>query len=86
MAFENPRSLQAAANAQKAADQRAAKMKKKGLEVPVDKGKARATYDVPDRLSAREAVEELSKVCPGREWRLVEVDITYEVGLRLAGG
>lgn len=90
MAFENPRSLQAAANVRKEAELRLAKLQKKNAKTApselvessltkVDKGKGRAIYDVPDRLTAREAVEELMRVCPGREWRLVEVDITYEV-------
>lgn len=36
-------------------------------------------YDVPDRLSGRQAVDELRSACPGREWRFVEVDIEHEV-------
>jgi hypothetical protein len=36
-------------------------------------------YDVPDRLSGRQAVDELQSACPGREWRFVEVDIEHEV-------
>ncbi|WVQ80882.1 hypothetical protein IAT38_002989 [Cryptococcus sp. DSM 104549] len=35
-------------------------------------------YDVPDRLSGRDAVDELRDACPGREWRFVEVDVPYE--------
>lgn len=36
-------------------------------------------YDTPDRLSGYEALEELRMSCPGREWRFVEVNVTYEV-------
>ncbi|WVQ93551.1 hypothetical protein IAU59_000626 [Kwoniella sp. CBS 9459] len=51
---------------------------------PNDKGKSKAltplvpTYDVPDRLSGRDAVAELSEVCVGREWRFVEVNVPFE--------
>ncbi|OCF41643.1 cytoplasmic protein [Kwoniella heveanensis CBS 569] len=49
---------------------------------PNDKGKGKAlplpTYDVPDRLSGRDAVAELRQVCVGREWRFVEVNVPYE--------
>ncbi|WVF65921.1 hypothetical protein IAT40_000659 [Kwoniella sp. CBS 6097] len=47
-----------------------------------DKGKNKAptspTYDVPDRLSGRDAVAELREVCQGREWRFVEVNVPFE--------
>lgn len=36
-------------------------------------------YDTPDRLSGYEALTELGKACEGREWRFVEVNVTYEV-------
>jgi hypothetical protein len=36
-------------------------------------------YDVPDRLTGREAVDELVRLNPEREWRFVEVDVTYKV-------
>ncbi|KAI9635713.1 putative cytoplasm protein [Dioszegia hungarica] len=35
-------------------------------------------YDTPDRLSGYEALTELGKACEGREWRFVEVNVTYE--------
>lgn len=41
----------------------------------------RDVYVVPDRLSGLEAVEELRNVCKGREWRFVEVNVPYEVGV-----
>lgn len=37
------------------------------------------TYDVPDRLSGREAVAELRQACPGRDFRFVEVDVDITV-------
>lgn len=46
------------------------------------KGKQRAPernpYDVPDRVSGRDAVEELRGACPGRDFRFVQVDVDVE--------
>ncbi|KAK8845569.1 hypothetical protein IAR55_006284 [Kwoniella newhampshirensis] len=55
-------------------------------KAPVIQGKGKdeeippvlVNYDVPDRISGRDAVTELRAVCPGREWRFVEVDVSYE--------
>jgi hypothetical protein len=41
-----------------------------------------STYQTPDRLSGIEAYEELKEVCE-REWRLVLVDVPFEVGTYL---
>jgi hypothetical protein len=41
-------------------------------------------YDTPDRLSGYEALAELRAACEGREWRFVEVNVTYEVSQRAA--
>ncbi|RIA96028.1 asparagine synthase-domain-containing protein [Glomus cerebriforme] len=35
-------------------------------------------YDVPDRLTGRQGVEELRKIAPGRIWNFVEVNVPYE--------
>lgn len=35
-------------------------------------------YDVPDRLTARNAWEELKRLRPKRRWNLVEVDVPYQ--------
>ncbi|WWC66825.1 uncharacterized protein I206_100732 [Kwoniella pini CBS 10737] len=49
---------------------------------PNDKGKGKApaspTYDVPDRISGRDAVAELREICGNREWRFVEINIPYD--------
>ncbi|WVO16743.1 hypothetical protein L204_104427 [Cryptococcus depauperatus] len=39
-------------------------------------------YHVPDRSSGLFSVAELGRVCPGREWRFVEVDIPFEEAKR----
>ncbi|PWN39473.1 hypothetical protein IE81DRAFT_326514 [Ceraceosorus guamensis] len=36
---------------------------------------SRATFDTPDRLTARRGVQELRGINPQREWRLIEIDV-----------
>ncbi|ODN76195.1 hypothetical protein L202_06116 [Cryptococcus amylolentus CBS 6039] len=48
------------------------KGKNKAPPQPVD------AYKVPDRISGLEAWEELRQVCPGRDWRFVEVNVPYD--------
>lgn len=82
VAFENPRAI---ANAQRERAEReriAARRKLKGkgkVEVPEMEGDISSPYDVPDRMTGRETVAELRKLHPEREWRFVEVDVTYQV-------
>ncbi|GAA5954844.1 hypothetical protein JCM8115_005546 [Rhodotorula mucilaginosa] len=35
-------------------------------------------YDVPDRLTARDAWRDLRELAPNRQWNLVEVDVPYQ--------
>ncbi|KAH8925436.1 hypothetical protein BT69DRAFT_1216516, partial [Atractiella rhizophila] len=68
VAFENPRALAAKANAQ----ERARRGQGSAALVP---------YDVPDRLNARSSLDELRRLRPRRQWRLVEIDVPYEESL-----
>ncbi|KAK4506574.1 hypothetical protein PRZ48_000306 [Zasmidium cellare] len=44
----------------------------------VHKAKGEASYELcPDRITARSSYAELCTVCPGREWRLVAINIPY---------
>jgi hypothetical protein len=43
------------------------------------------TYQTPDRLSGIEAYEELKGACK-RDWRLVLVDVPFEVSHLIVGG
>ncbi|KAF4606907.1 hypothetical protein EYR38_000962 [Pleurotus pulmonarius] len=66
VAFENPRKLQSQ-------DSEHARRKKSGKsEQP-----RRPVYMVPDRISGLEELEELRRLCPGRQWNFVEIDIPY---------
>ena len=45
---------------------------------PNGKTDRKSSYDAPDRLGGREALEEL-KIITTREWRFVEIDVAKEV-------
>ena len=34
-------------------------------------------WDVPDRQTGRKGLDQLRAACPGREWRLVEINVSY---------
>lgn len=62
VAFENPRVVAAAA--------------KNGLDK--DASSATSIYErCPDRITGRASYAELQKVCPGRHWRFVAVNVPY---------
>ncbi|CAG8578991.1 2066_t:CDS:10 [Funneliformis mosseae] len=61
--FENPRI------------QQAKKDKKKKISQDVPK---KSIYNVPDRLTGIQGVEELRKIAPDRIWNFVEVNVPYE--------
>ena len=49
------------------------------LAVPIDL--SNVCFDggrSPDRLSALSALAELARTCPGRTWRLIQVDATLD--------
>lgn len=94
VAFENPRSLNAREFAQQHPPKpsrrgiRGPRWKTGDSEVPAstepistDTEQSSAPlgpYDVPDRLTAREAWQELRTLRPDRQWNLVEVDVPYQ--------
>ncbi|KAJ9122652.1 hypothetical protein QFC24_004080 [Naganishia onofrii] len=45
-------------------------------ELPIED--TTSIYDVPDRITGRETVEELRKIHPEREWRFVEINVEYQ--------
>ncbi|VDC01867.1 unnamed protein product [Peniophora sp. CBMAI 1063] len=63
VAFENPRKLQA-------------RPKRKGRQ-PLVEEKREVDYMVPDRETGLQEVEELRRICPGRTWNFVEVNVPY---------
>ncbi|KAF8587363.1 hypothetical protein K439DRAFT_1407774 [Ramaria rubella] len=75
VAFENPRKLRSRNNSEQSKRNR----KKTGHQngPPLVDMERNNIYDVPDRLSGLEELEELRQLCPGRQWNFVEVDIDY---------
>ncbi|KAG8961396.1 hypothetical protein FRC03_005408 [Tulasnella sp. 419] len=80
VAFENPRSIRAKSQEQQRGKQKA--LDNKRSQGPPSNPVTYSIYDVPDRLSGLEELEELRVVCPGRVWRFVEIDVTYEESQR----
>ncbi|CAE6407651.1 unnamed protein product [Rhizoctonia solani] len=95
--FENPRTLNASQNKSiqetKVQAKRDKKKRKKGpdeLEAPttisapiVNETPKMGTYDVPDRLTGIEQLDELRRLCPHRKWNFVCVDVSYEASSQL---
>ncbi|KAI8910577.1 asparagine synthase-domain-containing protein [Powellomyces hirtus] len=92
VAFQNPRRQQALEN------QRKDKTKKgnsslaeagSGTSSRGDSndtaGSASAQYDVPDRLTGRAGVVELTARYPDRSWQFVEIDVPYEEAIAARG-
>ncbi|TCD67522.1 hypothetical protein EIP91_012276 [Steccherinum ochraceum] len=76
VAFENPRKILVKAEGNIGAlpkRERKAKMKDRLDYTSID-----VVYDVPDRLTGRQELEELRRLCPKRTWNFVEVDVPYE--------
>ncbi|CAE7133023.1 unnamed protein product [Rhizoctonia solani] len=90
--FENPRTLGVPQNkalqAAKVQKKRTKKERKKGLYAPetpltistpvTNEIKTAGTYDVPDRLTGLQQLEELRRLCPHRKWNFVCVNVPYE--------
>ncbi|EUC66886.1 asparagine synthase domain protein, putative [Rhizoctonia solani AG-3 Rhs1AP] len=90
--FENPRTLgvpqNKAAQAAKVQRKRDKKERRKGLHAPevpaapspgvTDEPPKAGIYDVPDRLTGLQQLEELQRLCPHRKWNFVCVNVPYE--------
>lgn len=76
VAFENPRkiSVQVTGNIGGLPKRE----KKQKLREPLDYSTVDVAYDVPDRLTGLQEVEELRRLCPGRVWNFVEVNVPFE--------
>ncbi|RPD81814.1 hypothetical protein L226DRAFT_528055 [Lentinus tigrinus ALCF2SS1-7] len=76
VAFENPRKLtvQVEGNVYGLPKRE----KKQKLRDPLDYSTVKVTYDVPDRLTGLQEVEELRRLCPHRTWNFLEINVPYE--------
>ncbi|KAI6132651.1 asparagine synthase-domain-containing protein [Pisolithus croceorrhizus] len=82
VAFENPRKIQVrlGGNSDMLPKRERKKCRKAGEILKVTNG-GTTSYLVPDRVTGLEEVDELRKLCPGRTWNFVEVDVPYEESL-----
>ncbi|KAI0936134.1 hypothetical protein AcV5_004349 [Taiwanofungus camphoratus] len=56
--------------------------KKQKMRERLDYSTVNVSYDVPDRVTGLHELEELRKLCPGRTWNFVEVNVPYEESKR----
>ena len=78
VAFENPRKL--AVKVEGNIHALPKREKKQKLRDPLDYSTVKVTYDVPDRLTGLQEVEELRRLRPNRKWNFLEINVPFEVG------
>lgn len=71
VAFENPRKLGSRHNSDLAKRKKNKKVDAIGPQS--SNGGRSSTYNVPDRISGLEELEELRRLCPGRQWNFVRM-------------
>ncbi|KAG2149778.1 asparagine synthase-domain-containing protein [Suillus cothurnatus] len=78
VSFQNPRKIQVQTDGNIGAIPK--REKKRQLKAAEINGamKESASYMVPDRVTGLQEVEEFRRICPGRTWNFVEVDVPYE--------
>lgn len=69
VAFENPRKILVKAEGNIGGLPK--RERKAKLTNRLDYSSINVSYDVPDRLTGRQEVEELRRLCPGRTWNFV---------------
>ncbi|KAH9846065.1 asparagine synthase-domain-containing protein [Lenzites betulinus] len=76
VAFENPRKI--AVKVEGNIGGLPKREKKQKLREPLDYSTVKVSYDVPDRLTGLQELEELRRLRPNRRWNFVEVDVPFE--------
>ncbi|KAI1797708.1 asparagine synthase-domain-containing protein [Ganoderma leucocontextum] len=76
VAFENPRKI--AVKVEGNVYGLPKREKKQKLRDPLDYSTVKVMYDVPDRLTGVQEVEELRRLCPRRTWNFLEINVPYE--------
>ncbi|KAK0465353.1 asparagine synthase-domain-containing protein [Desarmillaria tabescens] len=74
VAFENPRKIRMETEGNVGGVSRRHKKKDKK---PSECDSVRVSYMVPDRKTGLQELEELRRLCPGRTWNFVEVNVPY---------
>ncbi|KAG7450298.1 uncharacterized protein BT62DRAFT_962118 [Guyanagaster necrorhizus] len=73
VAFENPRKIQMETEGNVGGISRRHRKAKN----PSDDDSIRVSYMVPDRKTGLQEVDELRRLCPGRTWNFVEINVPY---------
>ncbi|KAI0639221.1 asparagine synthase-domain-containing protein [Trametes polyzona] len=76
VAFENPRKI--AVKVEGNIGGLPKREKKQKLREPLDYSTVTVNYDVPDRLTGLQEVEELRRLCPNRRWNFLEINVPFE--------
>ncbi|KAI0651670.1 asparagine synthase-domain-containing protein [Trametes meyenii] len=76
VAFENPRKI--AVKVEGNIGGLPKREKKQKLREPLDYSSVKVSYDVPDRLTGLQEVEELRRLCPKRTWNFLEINVPFE--------
>lgn len=77
VAFENPRKMTVKAEGNIGGLPK--RERKQKLRAGLDYTAIEVTYDVPDRLTGLQEVEELRRLCPDRIWNFVSIILARDV-------
>ncbi|KAH9947984.1 asparagine synthase-domain-containing protein [Amylocystis lapponica] len=76
VAFENPRKISVQVEGNIGGLPK--REKKQKMRERLDYSTVEVSYDVPDRITGLTEVEELRRLCPGRVWNFVEINVPFE--------
>ncbi|KAL1952147.1 hypothetical protein VTO73DRAFT_1296 [Trametes versicolor] len=79
VAFENPRKIAVKVDGNVGGLPK--REKKQKLREPLDYSTVKVSFDVPDRLTGLQELEELRRLCPNRTWNFLEVNVPFEESL-----
>ncbi|EPT04161.1 hypothetical protein FOMPIDRAFT_1027956 [Fomitopsis schrenkii] len=76
VAFENPRKVTVKSEGNIGGLPK--RERKQKIRAGYDYAAIEISYDVPDRLTGLQEVDELRRLCPGRTWNFVEINVPFE--------
>ncbi|OJT12606.1 Asparagine synthetase domain-containing protein C4F6.11c [Trametes pubescens] len=76
VAFENPRKIAVRVDGNVGGLPK--REKKQKLREPLDYSTVKVSFDVPDRLTGLQELEELRRLCPNRTWNFLEINVPFD--------